>query len=78
MITKPDRSDPNFWAKLEEWKDDGPWTPASGGTEKPFLTRSGVRLLYCYQERTGKKAYLDCGTDIFLTIEEASNLMGLK
>jgi hypothetical protein len=51
--------------------------PASGGTEAPFLARSGATLLYCWQPRSGKHAYLDCGTDLILTDEEASNLMGV-
>jgi len=47
------------------------WIPACGGTEVPFTTRSGYRLLYCYQPSTGKHAYLNCETDIILTDEEA-------
>lgn len=50
----------------------GPWTPACGGTEVPFTTRSGRRLLYCCQLSTGKHAYLDMGSDFFLTDEEAA------
>ena len=49
----------------------GNWLPASGGTETPFHTRTGRRLLYCWQPSTGKHAYLDCDTDIILTDEEA-------
>lgn len=47
------------------------WLPANGGTETPFTTRTGARLLYCWQPSTGKHAYLDCGTDIILTDDEA-------
>lgn len=50
--------------------ENGPWVPACGGTERPFTSRSGRRLLYCWQPSTGKHAYLDCGTDIILTQEE--------
>lgn len=50
----------------------GPWVPACGGTETPFRTRTGRTLHYLYQPSTGRHAYLDCGTDIFLTDEEAS------
>lgn len=50
---------------------NGNWYPACGGTETPFKSRSGLRLLYCYQPTTGKHAYLNCDTDIILTEEEA-------
>jgi hypothetical protein len=59
-------------------KAQGPWIPACGGTEVPFTTRTGARLLYCWQPSTGKHAYLDCGTDIILTDAEAANLMGMS
>lgn len=49
----------------------GNWFPANGGTEQPLTTRSGRRLLYCWQPSTGRHAYLDLGTDIILTDEEA-------
>lgn len=65
-----------YFARLDAWKAEGDWVPASGGTEVPFLTRSGATLLYCYQPRSGKHAYLDCGTDMILTDEEARNLLG--
>ena len=47
------------------------WLPACGGTETPFWTRTGRRLLYCFQPSTGKHAYLDVQTDLILTEEEA-------
>lgn len=47
------------------------WIPANGGTETPFTTRSGRRLLYVWDTRSGRHAYLDCQTDIVLTDEEA-------
>jgi len=52
-------------------KADGAWTPACGGTEVPFTTRTGRRLLYVWQQTTGNHAYLDTGTDLILSDEEA-------
>lgn len=52
-------------------KSNGNWYPANGGTETPFVTRTGRRLLYVYQPSTGNHAYLDCETDLILTDEEA-------
>lgn len=54
----------------------GSWVPACGGQETPFLSRSGRKLLYCWQPSTGRHAYLDCGTDIILSQEEADVAMG--
>lgn len=56
--------------------DNGNWIPACGGTETPFTSRSGKRLLYVYQPSTGNHAYLDLGTDIILTDEEARAALG--
>lgn len=53
------------------------WLPACGGTETPFISRSGKRLLYCWQPSTGKHAYLDCGSDIILMQEESEAAMQL-
>ena len=47
------------------------WVPACGGLETPFTSRSGKRLLYCWQPSTGKHAYLDLDSDIILTQDEA-------
>jgi hypothetical protein len=58
--------------------EQGAWVPACGGTEVPFTTRTGARLLYCYQATTGRHAYLDLGTDMFLTDQEAWNMLGMK
>lgn len=52
------------------------WVPACGGTETPFRTRLGYRLLYCYNPATGRHGYLDLGTDIILTPAEADAAMG--
>ena len=51
------------------------WIPACQQTEKPFRTRSGKILLYCYQPSTGKHAYLDMDNDIILTDEEAAQYL---
>lgn len=56
--------------------EQGHWFPANGGSETPFTTRSGRRLLYCWQPTTGNHAYLDCGIDIILTDEEARLALG--
>jgi hypothetical protein len=53
------------------------WVPASGGTETPFRSRSGRRLLYCYNPGTEQHAYVDCDTDIVLTNEEAGEALRL-
>ena len=60
----------------ENKNNQGYWMPANGGAETPFLTRSGKRLLYCWQPSTGKHAYLDCDSDIFLSDEEAWLALG--
>lgn len=56
--------------------EQGNWIPACGGTEVPFTTRTGRRLLYCWQPSTGRHAYLDLSTDYFLTDEESSAALG--
>lgn len=50
----------------------GNWIPACGGTEVPFLTRTGRRLLYVWQPSTGRHAYLDCQTDLILSDADAN------
>jgi hypothetical protein len=52
-------------------RENGNWFPACGGTEVPFTTRTGRRLLYCWQPSTGRHAYLDLDTDLILSDEEA-------
>ncbi len=49
----------------------GRWVPASGGTEEPYKTRSGIRVLYCWHTGTGEHAWLNADTDIIMTPEEA-------
>lgn len=62
---------------VEHVRGKGDWVPARGGTETPFVSRSGRRLLYVYQATTGRHAYLDVGTDIVLTDEEAQQALML-
>ena len=53
------------------------WIPACGGTEQPFTSRTGRRLLYCWQPSTGRHAYLDLGSDLILSDEEAQYALAL-
>jgi hypothetical protein len=48
------------------------WIPACCGTETPFVSRSGIRMLYCWNPATGQHAYLNCDTDIIMTDDEAA------
>ncbi len=59
-------------ARVDAEKANGDWVPACGGTEKPFKSRSGRILLYCWQPSTGRHAYLDCTSDIILDYAEAT------
>jgi hypothetical protein len=52
-------------------KEQGIWIPACGGTETPFMTRSGRRLQYLWQPSTGRHAYYDVDSDLILTDREA-------
>jgi len=55
----------------EKLAEQGDWIPACQGTEVPFWTKTGRRLLYCYQPSTGKHAYLDVETDLILSDDDA-------
>ena len=57
-------------------RDNGAWVPACGGTEQPFTTRNGHRLLYCWQQSSGRHAYIDLSTDIALSDDEARAALG--
>lgn len=59
----------------DEKASQGNWIPACNGTETPFTTKTGYRLLYCWQPSTGKHAYLNCDTDMLLTDEEAQRIL---
>ena len=65
-LIKPDFSDTS----------DDNWYPAHNGTETPFVSRSGKRLLYCFQPSTGNHAYMDVDNDILLSDEEARIHLG--
>lgn len=71
------RSVADIIAERNAKAEQGNWVPACGGTETPFRSRSGRTLLYCWQPSTGRHAYLDVGTDMFLTDEEARLALGL-
>lgn len=75
---QPNETLVDFLARMDEWKVQGEWIPASNRTETPFTTRGGATLLYCYQPRSGRHAYLDCGSDVILTDAEAANLLGMS
>jgi hypothetical protein len=51
------------------------WIPACGGHEKPFRSRSGRTLLYCYNPGQDRHAYLDVATDTILSDEDAKALL---
>lgn len=61
----------------DDRRAQGNWVPACGGTETPFTTRSGMRLLYCWQPSSGRHAYINLDTDIVLSDEEARAALGL-
>ena len=52
------------------------WVPACGGTETPFIARSGARLLYCFNPRLRKHAYICLDNDMIL--EDADAQMHLN
>lgn len=51
------------------------WVPANGGTETPFTSRSGIRMLYCYNPKTGQHRYLNVDTDVIMTNDEVQAAM---
>lgn len=53
------------------------WIPACGETEQPFTTRTGRRLLYCLDTRSGRHAYFDVETYVILTDDEARQALGI-
>jgi hypothetical protein len=42
------------------------WIAACGQTETPFRSRSGRRVLYCWQPSSGEHRYLDLDADLVL------------
>ena len=63
-----------FDKACEERRDD--WLPANGGTETPATYRNGRRLLYVFNPKLGRHAYLDCQTDTVLSDEESWYIIG--
>jgi hypothetical protein len=59
-------------------RNNSDWLPANGGTETPFTSRSGIRMLYCWQPSTGHHAFLNCNTDVLMSGEEADEALCLK
>lgn len=53
------------------------WIPACGGTEVPFPTKSGRRLLYAFNPWSGKHAFIDVEADRVLTEEEVRAALGM-
>jgi hypothetical protein len=53
------------------------WIPACGGTETPFTTRTGRRLLYMWNPTTGEHAYYDVTNDVFLSADEATAALAM-
>jgi hypothetical protein len=52
------------------------WLPANGGQEEVFTSRSGIRMLYCYNPATEEHRYINADTDLVMTNEEARAAMG--
>jgi hypothetical protein len=44
--------------------------------ELPFTARTGRRLLYCFNPKQGRHAYLDLSEDRILTDDEAFAALG--
>lgn len=80
LIAKVQNGELSVAAALDLWDEHkfqaGQWVPGCGGTEVPFVTRSGRRLLYCWHTGSGEHAYIDLDTDLPLTTEEARNILG--
>ena len=63
--------------RVRESADNDNWIPACGGTEEPFVSRSGKRLQYVWQPSTGQHAYLDLDSDTILSDEAAQEALAL-
>ena len=46
--------------------NDDRWVAACGGSEVPFQDYQGRKVLYCWNPKQNRHAYIDCGTDIEL------------
>jgi len=60
-------------AAVDRQNEQGNWVPACGGTETPFRMR-GYKLLYVWQQSTGRHAYLNVETDMILSDAEVNAL----
>lgn len=58
---------------MKEKKDV--WIPANGGTETITTYRNGLRLLYCYNPKLEKHAYVNVDTDMIIPDEEIYNFI---
>lgn len=56
----------------------GRWVPACGRGELPYITRSGIEVLYVWHTGTGEHAYLDVGSDLIMTPAEADAAHGWR
>ena len=54
---------------MDDIKPTTPWIPGTGETS--YMTRSGIRVLYCWSPRTREKAWLNCDSDTFMSDDEA-------
>jgi len=52
------------------------WVPACGGTEQPFRTRTGKRLLYCFNFKQNRSAYVDLDNGVVLDCKAARQVLG--
>ena len=60
----------------ESHKKDN-WVPANGGTETPFVTRTGIKLQYMWNTANGDHAYYSFASDMFLTDAEAAEVLAI-
>lgn len=44
------------------------WVAACGGTETPYVSRSGRRVLYVFNPAQGRHAYMDLDRDMILDV----------
>lgn len=59
------------WESVVSMKLDA-WIPANGNSEVEFVSRSGIRMLYCFNPSTGDHAYINCGTDMVMSDEDSA------
>lgn len=52
------------------------WVPACGGTEEIMVVRK-KRILYCFNPKQNRHAYLDVDSDRIMTDEEYFDLIGI-